>query len=379
MSASFELQAVLDALGHGVLIFANDGKLMQHNIMAATILGTDFNVIKSEGWSAASELFDTGLQPMDMRLDAVREQALTLDRPTRFKIYRSGAYIPCWVAAINGEQGEVYTMLTLDVADWELVSNVIDRFRSEMHEAVDSTIGHMRLIARVLEVDNAEKGSEAARIARRIGGFTRLVEIHMSRAGRLISMLDRLQDIRTGNIKENIRDSRKKIDLEDFLEDFIEVLDEIPLLDPESQAHDYRSRIKVSLRDGLYINASAPYLNSALREIIRNAIMYSLVGTPVTIVALPKGNAVQIDIIDEGYGIRQKENERIFASFSRARQPQIIGEFGYGLALYLCKTELEAMNGRLWFTSKEGVGTTFSIQLPAWKDAESSSSASSDS
>lgn len=379
MSASFELQAVLDALGHGVLIFANDGKLMQHNIMAATILGTDFNVIKSEGWSAASELFDTGLQPMDMRLDAVKEQALTLDRPTRFKIYRSGAYIPCWVAAINGEQGEVYTMLTLDVADWELVSNVIDRFRSEMHEAVDSTIGHMRLIARVLEVDNAEKGSEAARIARRIGGFTRLVEIHMSRAGRLISMLDRLQDIRTGNIKENIRDSRKKIDLEDFLEDFIEVLDEIPLLDPESQAHDYRSRIKVSLRDGLYINASAPYLNSALREIIRNAIMYSLVGTPVTIVALPKGNAVQIDIIDEGYGIRQKENERIFASFSRARQPQIIGEFGYGLALYLCKTELEAMNGRLWFTSKEGVGTTFSIQLPAWKDAESSSSASSDS
>ncbi len=379
MSASFELQAVLDALGHGVLIFANDGKLMQHNIMAATILGTDFNVIKSEGWSAASELFDTGLQPMDMRLDAVREQALTLDRPTRFKIYRSGAYIPCWVAAINGEQGEVYTMLTLDVADWELVSNVIDRFRSEMHEAVDSTIGHMRLIARVLEVDNAEKGSEAARIARRIGGFTRLVEIHMSRAGRLISMLDRLQDIRTGNIKENIRDSRKKIDLEDYLEDFIEVLDEIPLLDPESQAHDYRSRIKVSLRDGLYINASAPYLNSALREIIRNAIMYSLVGTPVTIVALPKGNAVQIDIIDEGYGIRQKENERIFASFSRARQPQIIGEFGYGLALYLCKTELEAMNGRLWFTSKEGVGTTFSIQLPAWKDAESSSSASSDS
>ena len=128
----------------------------------------------------------------------------------------------------------------------------------------------------------------------------------------------------------------------------------------------------------MYINGSAPYLNSALRELVRNAIMYSLVGTPITIVALPKGNNVQIDIIDEGYGIRQKEYERVFAPFSRARQPQIISEFGYGLAMYLCKTELEAMNGRLWFTSKEGVGTTFSIQLPAWKDADSSSSTQSD-
>ncbi|MEM9953893.1 MAG: ATP-binding protein [Chloroflexota bacterium] len=378
MSGSLELQAVLDSLGHGVLIFANDGTLVQHNLIAATILGTDLNVIKSAGWSAASALFDTGLQPMDLRLDAVKEQALQSVRPTRFKIYRSGAYIPCWAAAVNGDDGEVYTMLTLDVPDWELVSNVIDRFRKEMHEAVDSTTGHMRLIARVLETDKAEKSTEAARIARRIGGFTRLVEIHMARAGRLIKMLDRLQDIRTGHIKETIRDTRKKIDLEDFLEDFIESLDEVAILDPESETHDYRSRIKTSIREGLYVNGSAAYLNSALREIVRNAIMYSLVGTPITIVILPKGNNVQIDIIDEGYGVREKEYERIFTPFSRARQPQIISEFGYGLAMYLCKTELEAMNGRLWFTSKEGVGTTFSIQLPAWKDAESSSSTQSD-
>src|SRR5690606_26332553 len=127
------------------------------------------------------------------------------------------------------------------------------------------------LIARALETDKgvSDKSSEAARIARRIGGFTRLVEIHMSRAGRLIKMLDRLQDIRTSRIKDLIRETRKKIDLVDFMEDFIEVLDEVNLLDPESETHDYRSRIKTSIREGLSVNASAPYLNSALREIIR--------------------------------------------------------------------------------------------------------------
>src|SRR5688500_13968963 len=69
--AKLESQAILDALGHGVLIFSSDGKLDQHNITAATILGTDLNVIKTEGWSMAAELFDTGLQAMDMRLDTV--------------------------------------------------------------------------------------------------------------------------------------------------------------------------------------------------------------------------------------------------------------------------------------------------------------------
>ncbi|MEL6307314.1 MAG: HAMP domain-containing sensor histidine kinase [Chloroflexota bacterium] len=374
MSQNLELQTTLDALGHGILIFDNTGKLVQNNLASARLLGTDLNMIKSAGWAAAVQLFDSGLQPPDMRLEAVKENALQSERPLRFKIYRAGAYIPCWASAVNGNNGEVYIMLTLDEPDWGLVSNVIDRFRSEMREAVDSTVGHMRLIARALEQDKKEKSTAAAKIARRVSGFTRLVEIHMSRAGRLISMLDRLQDIRTGKVKETIRESRKKIDLEDFIEDFVESLDEITLLDPESETHDYRSRVKTSIRDGLYINASSPYLNSALREILRNAIMYSLIGTPVTIVILPKADNVQIDIIDEGYGIRAKENDRIFDPFSRARQPQIISEFGYGLALYLAKTEIEAMNGRLWFTSKEGVGTTFSIQLPAWKDAGSSSS-----
>ena len=43
---------------------------------------------------------------------------------------------------------------------------------------------------------------------------------------------------------------------------------------------------------------------------------------------------------------------------------QIISEFGYGLAMYLCKHEVEAMNGRIWFDSAEGIGTTLSIALP---------------
>ena len=72
------------------------------------------------------------------------------------------------------------------------------------------------------------------------------------------------------------------------------------------------------------------------------------------------------------------ESERVFLPFTRSRQPQMMGEFGYGLSLYLCKNEVEAMNGRIWFESEEGVGTTFSIKLPAWRETQRLLSSSSE-
>lgn len=366
MAAELDTQAVLDALGHGVLIFSGRGKLVQYNIVAASILGRDLHIIREQGWDMTAELLEVGLDTQDLRLDAVKEQALKSDRPVRFRIFRSGAFVPCSAAAVNSRDGDVYIVLTLDVPDWSVVNNVIDRFRHEMYDAVDSTVGHIKLINRTLQRTDDDQATQ--KVGKRIGGFTRLIETHMSRAGRLVAMLDRLQDIRIGLIKDKTRNSAKKIDFADYMEDFLEALDEIQLLDPESEHHDYRSRVQLDIQGDIQLRASEQYLTLILREILRNAIMYSLVGTPLHITAQKKQRNVQIDITDDGYGIRDKERERVFEVFQRARQPQIIAEFGYGLALHLCKYEIEAMKGRIWLTGEEGVGTTVHILLPAWRD-----------
>lgn len=372
MTDQLDIQTTLDALGHGVLIFASDGSLLVSNKTAGTLLGTDLSLIRDRGWTAAVQLFDAGLshsRPEDM-LDGIRNRALESDRPVRFHIFRSGEYIPCWAAPITVTDGNIHTMLTLDVQDWTFVGQVIDRFRKEMVDAVDTTIGHINLINKTL---NKDEDDEATRkIGRRIGGFTRLIAIHMDRAGRLMHLLERLEDVRTGRLQTNVRESRTRINMEDYMEDFLEELDEIELLDPETEIHDYRSRIHTILPDNLMIDASPRYLTYTLQELLRNAIMYSLRGTPITIKAQVKSQTVQLDVIDEGYGIRRKEWERVFDPFARARQPQIISEFGYGLCLHLCRHEVTAMNGRLWFTSEENVGSTFSVILPLWQESASS-------
>jgi signal transduction histidine kinase len=366
-------QNLLDAIGHGILVFDDEGNLVQHNNSAGTLLGLDLSTIKTSGWQVAESLFNAGITEPDDMMGAVRTRALSSEKPIRFHIFRSGKYVPCWASALPQDNGKLYLLITLDVTDWSLVNNVIERFRHEMREAVESTLGHINLINRTMLTDDEEEDPAVAKLSKRIGGFTRLIGIHMQRAERLMGMLERLEDIRTGKIHDIIRAERRKIDLEDFMEDFMEELNEIDLLDPETEVQDYQARIELDMPKSFDVYGVRSYLRATLQELLRNAIMYSLRGSPVRIKVYEQTPNIIIDVIDEGYGVRQKSWERVFEPFQRGHQPQIISEFGYGLSLHLCKNEIDAMNGRLWFKTEENVGSTFKIRLPQWRENEASS------
>lgn len=372
-------QSVLDGLGQGVLIFDSEDRLVMDNLAARTLLATDLKLIRANGWTAAATLFNTRADSGDETADSARKKALESARPVRFHIQRSGEYIPCWAATVHGMGGEVFTMVTIEAPDWTAMGELLDKFRDEVETAATATQGHTTLITQSLKA--TKPGETVEQLSRRISGFVQLIAMHSHRIERLMDLMKRLETVRTGTLAEEIRAERKKIVLADFIEDFVESLDEIDLIDPETETQDYRARITTSVPDGLVISASPARLTSILHDLLRNAIMYSMKATPIIIMAqtAAQTQSVQIDVIDEGYGIRAKEFERVFAQFQRARQPQIIGEFGYGLSLYLCKHEVEAMNGKIWFQSEEGVGTTFSFKLPAWRDDSAPASSSSSS
>ena len=367
MPDTLRLQDVLDGIGHGILIFDNDGNLTMHNRMAATRVGTDIKMMQSDGWKAAETLFNPYNPDGDAQtLSDVRSQANQSGRPVRFQILLRGEYIPCAAAAVPGEKGMMFTVITIDTQDWSALNDLVGMFRREVSDVVGATRGHIDIITNSMNMVNPE--DPVKNLTRRIGGFNQLIEMQMFRMNELIGQMERLESLRTGMLRERVRQARKKIKLSYWLEDFLEDLEQDDLLDPETEDHDYRGRIRLDLEDDLYVNAPSRVLTHVLRDILRNAIMYSLVGTPIEIKAFRTGEYVQINVKDEGYGVREKERERVFAPFKRAHQPQIIAEFGYGLSLYLAKHEVEAMNGKLWFDSEEKVGSTFSFKLPAWRD-----------
>ena len=367
---SDELIPILDGLAQGILIFGPDGKLVLENRAARGLLGADLDVIRQTGFSALVVMLDRQLPDGGITLEAARHQALAQEKPVRFRTYRAGEFLPCVVSGLHDPNDIPYLMISLETPDWEPVDETMTRFGTEIAGALDSAKGHTDLIQQVIE---RRKPSETAdQVAKRLAGFNKLIQVQMIRSQRLLSMMNRLTDLRIGVLREQVEARRKPFDLSMYLEDLTEEINQSLVVDPDTDAGDIRSRLRVSIADGLRVEGSPLHLTRVLHDILANAIMYSLRATPIRITAQRKGGFVQIDIQDEGYGIRESDHARVFTPFQRGRQPQIISEFGYGLAIYLCKHEVEAMNGRIWFDSAEGVGTTFSIALPAASSSSSS-------
>lgn len=362
----FEFQSVLDGLGQGVLIFDSANRLVGENQAVRALLGNDLKLIRAEGWPAAAVLFNARQNKTERSADVLRAQALEGTIPLRFNMYRNGEYVPCWASGIKDKDGTLFTMVTIDAPDWSAMTELLDRFIDETRSAIETTVGHVNLIEQTMK--RAKPGETVEGLSKRLSGFMKIITTHMNRLERLMNFMARLEDIRTGRLKQLVADRRKRIVLEDFIEDFLEELDREVLIDPETETQDYRSRITASIPSGVAVAASSAHLTDLLRDILRNAIMYSMKATPVTIKVQADETNVTVSVTDEGYGVRPSEYEKVFQPFQRSRQPQVIGEFGYGQSLFLSKHEVEAMNGRIWFESEEGVGTTFSFKLPRWQE-----------
>lgn len=365
-----DYQALVDSLGQGVLLFTVDGELVLDNLAARTILGNNLILIRSEGWPALALLLD-GPRESGTTTDQLREQALRSAVPIRFHTYFSGAYIPCWITTVYSANGTIFIMVVIDQPDWQALTELLGTFRTEARMAISATQGHAELIRQILQ--KSEETGNVKDLPRRVHGFTDIISTHMLRLQTLMELLQRLEVIRIGALRDQVRTARRKLRLADFIEDFLEEMADETIADPDMGGSDLRDRLTLDVPDHLEVLVTRQFLRYALHDVLRNALYYSPPDSPITLQAAEDmlGHHVQIEISDEGCGIREKEQDRVFQPFQRARQPQVIAVDGYGLSLYLTKAELEAMGGKIWFESVEGSGTTFFIKLPTMYPRES--------
>jgi two-component system sensor histidine kinase VicK len=98
-------------------------------------------------------------------------------------------------------------------------------------------------------------------------------------------------------------------------------------------------------------------------NLINNAASYSPAGSRIEIMAEPKFSKVKISIKDHGVGIPVSQHGNVFGKFFRADNVSKTIP-GSGLGLYVAKSMVEAHGGKIWFESKENLGTTFFVELP---------------
>ena len=127
-----------------------------------------------------------------------------------------------------------------------------------------------------------------------------------------------------------------------------------------------RIRFETIVADGTPpVAADRDRVRQVLVNLVENAIKYSPDGGLITVGAQPAEGTVCFYVRDEGMGIPADEQARIFEKFYRLDPEMTRGIGGTGLGLYICSELLERMDGRIWVESQEGVGSTFSFELPA--------------
>jgi signal transduction histidine kinase len=104
---------------------------------------------------------------------------------------------------------------------------------------------------------------------------------------------------------------------------------------------------------------------TVLENLLGNAIKYNRPGGSVRLVARCAGPGVEIRVEDTGIGIPADRLAAIFDAFVRVRGPETAGIPGSGLGLTICRTIVQALQGTLRADSREGVGTTLTLWLPA--------------
>jgi two-component system sensor histidine kinase SenX3 len=107
-------------------------------------------------------------------------------------------------------------------------------------------------------------------------------------------------------------------------------------------------------------------LQTAIRNLLANAVAYSPGGTRVAVEARVTGSMVEILVKDQGIGIPSNDLDRIFERFYRVDPARSRVTGGTGLGLSIVKHVCQNHGGECTAWSEIGVGSTFTLRLPLY-------------
>ena len=119
----------------------------------------------------------------------------------------------------------------------------------------------------------------------------------------------------------------------------------------------------VTREEQLSVRGDRDRLGQVLDNLVSNAVKYSIPASDIVISLECKDGEAQLGVTDQGPGVPPEVLPLLFDRFYRAGNSS--GETGLGLGLYITRMLVEAHGGRIWATSVEGVGSTFSVTLPS--------------
>jgi PAS domain S-box-containing protein len=148
-----------------------------------------------------------------------------------------------------------------------------------------------------------------------------------------------------------------EFNLKEFIEDAIEEMEGMSKRKHQKINFDYKGEEE--------IHQDKKILRNVLLNLLSNAVKYSPEGKEIHVSAAVGDGKVSLSVRDEGIGIPAEAQKNLFDKFFRAKNATNIQ--GTGLGLNIVRRYVELLDGTIGFTSRENIGTTFSVEFPKTK------------
>ena len=126
--------------------------------------------------------------------------------------------------------------------------------------------------------------------------------------------------------------------------------------------------ITVEMPAELYTLGDSDRIYQVFANLLANARVHTPDGTAITIIARAEDDGVYVSVADNGPGLSEMDQKRIFERFFRADPSrQRNGSEGSGLGLSIVDAVMAAHGGKVGVTSKPGQGTAFTLFFPTAK------------
>lgn len=154
-----------------------------------------------------------------------------------------------------------------------------------------------------------------------------------------------------------------RINVVDYFEDCAEELK----LEMEEEHIDFTYQNYVN--DSVQMIADAEQIKRVINNIIGNSKKYSdKADTKIRMTIKDVGDFVQVEIEDNGKGIATKDLSHIFDRFYRTDASRNSSKGGSGIGLSIVKKIMEDHGGKIWVTSKEGIGTVMYFVIRKYQE-----------
>jgi two-component system, OmpR family, sensor histidine kinase SenX3 len=343
--AALLARSAMEALRVGVLLLdANDRPVL------ANRASWDMGLVRERlGGGADAHTIVRTLAGQVRRSTVSREVELDLPRPRGIE---GSSAEPLGVHVRASSLGDGHVVVeAADVTEAHRVARVRRDFVANVSHELKTPVGALQLLAEaLLEATDDEESASDPTAARR---FAERIQRESTRLGRLVSELLELSRLQGAEPLPELQ----PVGVDRIL---AEVLDRTRT---PGSAKDI-DLLVAGVRD-LTVYGNESQLVTAVTNLVENAIAYSPEGTRVTISTRVVADGVEISVVDQGIGIEPRDLDRIFERFYRADKARSRATGGTGLGLAIVKHIATNHAGRVDVASRVGVGSTFTLRLPA--------------